>query len=115
VFVAHWCPHCQREVPLIQSWINDGHLPASVELDSVATAIDPRRPNYPPGAWLAREGWTPPVLYDNDNSAAAAAGLSAFPFFVAVDGKGKVVERNSGELTTGQLDAIVHQLATGAA
>ena len=31
-----------------------------------------------------------------------AFGLSAFPYFVAVDGSGKVVARTSGEITTGQ-------------
>ena len=31
-----------------------------------------------------------------------AFGLSAFPYFVAVDGSGKVVARTSGEISTGQ-------------
>src|SRR5690349_32508 len=22
VFLAHWCPHCQKDVPVIQSWLN---------------------------------------------------------------------------------------------
>ena len=38
VFLAHWCPHCQADVPVIQQWINDGNLPDAVELISVATA-----------------------------------------------------------------------------
>jgi thiol-disulfide isomerase/thioredoxin len=111
VFVAHWCPHCQREVPVVQDWVDSGGLPDGVELVSVATANDPRRPNYPPDEWLARDGWTPPVLYDADDTAAMAAGLSAYPFFVAVDGDGTVVDRSSGELTGDQLDAIAQQLA----
>ncbi|MCL1601457.1 MAG: peroxiredoxin family protein, partial [Actinomycetia bacterium] len=24
VFVAHWCPHCQEEVPRVQEWLNNG-------------------------------------------------------------------------------------------
>src|SRR6476659_3113502 len=28
--VAHWCPHCQKEVPLIQQWIDDGQVPDGV-------------------------------------------------------------------------------------
>ena len=111
MFVAHWCPHCQREVPVVQQWVDDGRLPEGVDLVSVSTAIDPNRPNYPPDAWLADEGWTAPVLVDADNSAAQAVGLSAYPFFVAIDGNGTVVLRTTGELTTDQLDAIASTLA----
>jgi thiol-disulfide isomerase/thioredoxin len=111
VFVAHWCPHCQREVPVVQQWVDDGRLPEGVDLVSVSTAIDPNRPNYPPDAWLADEGWTAPVLVDADNSAAQAVGLSAYPFFVVIDGNGTVVLRTTGELTTDQLDAIASILA----
>lgn len=111
MFVAHWCPHCQREVPVVQQWVDDGRLPEGVDLVSVSTAIDPNRPNYPPDAWLADEGWTAPVLVDADNSAAQAVGLSAYPFFVAIDGNGTVVLRTTGELTTDQLDAITSTLA----
>ena len=115
MFVAHWCPHCQREVPVVQQWVDDGRLPEGVDLVSVSTAIDPNRPNYPPDAWLADEGWTAPVLVDANNSAAQAVGLSAYPFFVAIDGDGRVVLRTSGELTTNQLDTIASSLAQGAA
>jgi cytochrome c biogenesis protein CcmG, thiol:disulfide interchange protein DsbE len=111
MFVAHWCPHCQREVPVVQQWVDDGRLPEGVDLVSVSTAIDPNRPNYPPDAWLADEGWTAPVLVDADNSAAQAVGLSAYPFFVAIDGDGTVVLRATGELTTDQLDAVASTLA----
>ena len=114
MFVAHWCPHCQREVPVVQQWVDDGRLPEGVDLESVSTAIDPNRPSYPPDAWLADEGWTAPVLVDADNSAAQAVGLSAYPFFVAIDGEGRVVLRASGELTTDQLDGIASSLAQGA-
>jgi thiol-disulfide isomerase/thioredoxin len=111
LFLAHWCPHCQREVPVVQDWVDDGGLPQGVDLVTVSTAIDPQRPNYPPDAWLEREGWTAPVLVDADNTAAIAAGLSAFPYFVAVDGDGKVALRTTGELTTDQLDAIAGEIA----
>ena len=64
----------------------------------MATAIDPARPNYPPDAWLKREQWSAPVLVDGDGSVADAYGLSAFPYWVAVDREGKVVMRATGEL-----------------
>lgn len=112
-FLAHWCPHCQAEVPIVQRWVDDGGLPDGVDLVTVSTAVDSRRPNYPPAEWLAGEGWTAPVLVDGNNQAADAAGLTAFPFFVAVDGQGNVVERTSGELPIDQLTTIADELAAG--
>src|SRR4029450_5388117 len=37
LFLAHWCPHCQREVPLVQEWSDAGQLPEDVDLVAVAT------------------------------------------------------------------------------
>ncbi|HEX6569458.1 MAG TPA: TlpA disulfide reductase family protein [Acidimicrobiales bacterium] len=113
MFVAHWCPHCQAEVPVVQQWVDGGGLPDTVDLVTVSTAADERRPNYPPAEWLAREGWTAPVLVDGDDTAAAASGVSAFPFFVAVDGDGTVAARTSGELTPDQLSAFAAALSGG--
>jgi cytochrome c biogenesis protein CcmG, thiol:disulfide interchange protein DsbE len=100
MFVAHWCPHCQREVPLLASWLRSNGNPQGVDLYTVATGTSPDQPNYPPSAWLQREGWTVPTMADDSNdSAADAFGLSAYPFFVAVDSSGRVEARASGELS----------------
>lgn len=113
VFLAHWCPHCQREVPIVQAWMDAGNLPAEVDLVSVATAIDATRPNFPPDAWLEREGWTAPVIVDATGEIAARFGLSAFPFWVMVDSQGRVAARMAGVLEPAQLDAIAGALAEG--
>jgi thiol-disulfide isomerase/thioredoxin len=101
LFVAHWCPHCQREVPLLTDYLKSHPLPKGVDIYTVATATNPQRPNYPPSAWLAKVGWKGPTMADSDDAKAANAfGLNAFPYFVAVDGSGKVVARTTGEITT---------------
>ena len=70
----------------------------------------------PPSDWLADERWPIPVLADDAQSSAAnAAGLNAFPFYVATDGAGKVVARSSGELTIPQIEAMVAKARAGAA
>jgi cytochrome c biogenesis protein CcmG/thiol:disulfide interchange protein DsbE len=112
VLLAHWCPHCQREVPVVQSWLDAKGMPAGVELVSVVTAIDPNRPNYPPDAWLAREHWQVPVIVDADGQIASSYGLTAFPYWVAVNANGTVAERLTGELTPEQLDALVALVAS---
>jgi cytochrome c biogenesis protein CcmG, thiol:disulfide interchange protein DsbE len=112
MFLAHWCPHCRREVPVVQRWVDDGGLPEGVRLLSVATANDPRRPNYPAVDWLDGEGWTAPALLDDaDSEAAIAGGLTAFPFWVLVGADGKVVARTVGELTPAQLTDLATSLA----
>jgi thiol-disulfide isomerase/thioredoxin len=107
LFVAHWCPHCRAEVPVVQDWVDDGGVPDDVDLVTVATSIDDTRPNFPPSDWLTDEGWSSPTVADADGSAAAAYGLSAFPYWVVVDGDGQIVLRVTGELTPAQLDRLV--------
>jgi len=111
--VAHWCPHCQKEVPLIQKWIDDGQAPDGVDLYAVSTAVRPENGNYPPAMWLTRERWTVPTIADSsDNAGMEALGVSGFPFIVAVDADGKVVARVSGEQPVEALDALAARLTS---
>jgi thiol-disulfide isomerase/thioredoxin len=116
VFLAHWCPHCQTEVPRIQSWIDANGMPDDVEVISVPTATDKTRPNFSPAEWLNGEGWQVPVLVDNEEQTAAKAfGLSGFPFFVVVDADGNVVQRTSGEIDVAQWESLLDAARTGTA
>jgi len=112
VFLAHWCSHCRAEVPAIQGWLADGgRIPRGVDLISVSTFVDDRRENYPPDAWLEREGWTAPVLVDDaDSSVATAFGLDGTPFWVFVDAEGRVVLRASGEIGVSALEQVLATL-----
>ena len=107
LFAAHWCPHCQREIPVIQAWVDAGGKPADVDIVTVSTGIDATLPNYPPEAWFAREGWTAPVIVDPTNTVAAAYGLASYPYFVILDGAGNVYARLSGEIPTDQLERVL--------
>jgi thiol-disulfide isomerase/thioredoxin len=107
VFVAHWCPHCQREVPKIAGWAPGGSR-NGVAIRAVATGTSKDLPNYPPSAWLTNEKFDVPTMVDDaDGTAANAYGLNSFPYFVALDAGGKVVARGSGELTVEQFDALL--------
>jgi cytochrome c biogenesis protein CcmG, thiol:disulfide interchange protein DsbE len=107
LMVAHWCPVCQREVPVVQGMQDAGQWPGDVDLVTVSTAIEATQPNYPPEAWLEREGWTAPTIADPDRAVADAYGLTAFPFWVAVDADGTVVARTTGELGTPQIEQLI--------
>ena len=100
LFVAHTCPHCQAEIPRLRTWLDDHALPSGVDLYLVSSNVQPSGPNYPPSEWLARERMdgVPTIADDDSSSAITAYGISGFPYFVLLDGDGRVASRMSGEL-----------------
>src|SRR5690242_13095535 len=115
VFVAHWCPHCQREVPRLADYLHATGLPAGVELFFVPTNTNPNYPNYPPSAWLQRDGVSNvPTLVDSKNDDAYAAfGGTSFPYFVLLDKTNHVVARLVGEQQDGVYPGLFEALAKG--
>ena len=112
VVLAHWCSHCQAEVPVLVDYLASTGMPDGVRVVGVSTAIDAVRPNYPPSAWLEREGWTVPTLVDDASSSALTAlGLTSFPGFVFVDADGTVAQRSTGEMPIQAFDEAVRALA----
>jgi cytochrome oxidase Cu insertion factor (SCO1/SenC/PrrC family) len=112
VLLAHWCHVCQAEVPVLVDYLDTTGMPDGVELVAVSTSINAARPNYPPSAWLEREGWTATTLVDDENSRALQAlGINAFPGFVFVDADGRVVSRLTGQIPANEFDQIVNLLA----
>lgn len=108
MFVAHWCPHCQKEVPLVSQWDAAGTIPDSVDYVAVSTSANEEESNFPPSKWLVDEGFKRSVMVDSGNNDAATAwGLKGFPYFVAYDASGKVVQRASGELTEDQFKQLL--------
>lgn len=98
LFLAHWCPHCQDEVPEVQQLIDSGGLPTGTSISAVTTAYAPDRGNWPPDVWLDSESWSAPTISDGGNSISEAYGLAGFPYWVFVDGDGTVVGRVGGQL-----------------
>jgi len=106
VFLAHWCPHCQAEVPVIVKAFKDGRVP-DIRLVAVATSTNPQAQNYPPDSWLDREDWPGEILLDDkDFTAGRAFGLASFPYLVALDAAGKVTGRALGDTTVSQIEAL---------
>jgi cytochrome c biogenesis protein CcmG, thiol:disulfide interchange protein DsbE len=108
VFLAHWCPHCNREIPELLKWKDSGAVPDDLQVIAVATAVNPDRDFYPPSSWIVDKGWTWPVLADSETSEAAQAmGVSGFPFSVIIGEDGTVLGRSSGELGQDGIQAWV--------
>jgi len=114
VALAHWCPHCQRELPMLVDLIASGDVPARVSVVGLSTAIDELRGNYPPSAWFEREGWQQPTLIDDASSDGLdTLGLPVFPGFVFVDAQGHVTQRMTGEVDRATLIQAMDALVGG--
>lgn len=97
-FIAHWCLHCQREVPLIVGLHNDNKLPADVEFYGIATSTDETRTNYPPSKWLSKEEWPWKIVADDQtNTLLDKFGGAGFPYLIYVNADGTIASRTSGE------------------
>ena len=111
LFLAHWCGYCQKEVPVVQGFIDSAGVPPGVDVIAIATSIDRGRENYPPQKWLADEGWSETQLYDLDREIGNAYGLNAFPYWVFLDKDLNVVARRTGNLPADMVGALLIQLA----
>ena len=115
VFLAHWCPHCQRELPRIAGWLTSNQLPADVEVIAVSTAVDPTGANYPPSVWFTEAQWPAVVVRDSEtNEIAQAYGLRTYPYTVAISNDGSVVARVSGALSDDAWAALLQFVAPSA-
>lgn len=102
VFLAHWCPACDEELPVYAELAASGLFPDNLNVYAVLTSITPGRPGFPPAQWLADGGWEFDTIVDMPDMdrggefvASSAYGLTATPFSVLID-DGVVVDRWSG-------------------
>jgi len=114
VFLAHWCPHCNAEVPRLIEWKNMGMVPDGLEVVGVSTGVAADRPNYPPSEWIVEKKWPWSVMADSvTQDAAMAYGVSGYPFFTIIGADGTVKLRASGEKSIEEIDALVDAALAG--
>lgn len=108
VFLAHWCPHCNAEVPQLIKWKESGSVPEGLEVIGISTSVASDRPNYPPSAWTLAAGWPWKIMADSTGmDAARAYGVTGFPYFTVIGEDGLVKVRVSGEVKPDELDQIL--------
>jgi thiol-disulfide isomerase/thioredoxin len=100
VFLAHWCPVCDRELPTLRSIVSADGVPDGVELVLVTTGLDPGRPNWPPKRWLDDAGLADVTTVRDDigDPMMRSFGLRAYPAWAVIDADGTVVARRQGLL-----------------
>ena len=112
-FFAHWCEFCQAELPVVSDWLAETVLPSNVDVIAVSVSVIPSADNFPPSDWFSREGFSGTVLVDDDGATLQETfGVQAYPFWVAVDEAGIVVERTTGNLTPAQLDQLIQRISS---
>jgi thiol-disulfide isomerase/thioredoxin len=103
VFLAHWCPACNQEVPVLVDLFEAGQISPDLKVYAVLTAMEPGRPGFPPSRWLREFNWPFETIMDEPDldrgpwKASEAFGLTGYPYLVAIK-DGVVVDRWSGVL-----------------
>lgn len=101
---APWCPHCQRELPIL-SEVMRGY--PGVKLLSIVT-MPTLHPGPSPDAFLrSRHLRLATALDDPEGTLANAMGLQAFPLVYYVDATGVVRQVKVGESPAAQIRANV--------
>jgi len=116
VVMAHWCPHCNDEVPKLVEWGASGDVPDGLQVVGISTAAREGTPNFPPASWVADDmGWEWPVIADDEEQTAArAVGTTGYPFIMFVDADGNLLFRVSAELPIEDVQALADQAAATA-
>lgn len=113
VFLAHWCPVCDQELPVLRNVIEAGGVPEDVEVIAVLTGLDPGRPNWPPDAWLRDAGVDVVAVRDDvGDPLMRAFGLRAYPAWAVIDADGTIQARRQGLLTSVAISQLLQLAAS---
>jgi thiol-disulfide isomerase/thioredoxin len=117
VFLAHWCPHCNDEIPELIELKNRDGVPEGMNVVAISTAVDSSRPNYPPSEWIVDKDWPAewPVMADSvEATSFIFNGGGGFPYLMIVDADGNVLDRASGTKSAEDLAAWIQNAVAAA-
>ncbi|HEY5349190.1 MAG TPA: TlpA disulfide reductase family protein [Candidatus Lustribacter sp.] len=108
---ATWCPHCQREVPVIDALAKQyaGKV-AFIGVSGSPYGVDGSSPENQAdiNAWVQKLGVSYPVAFDPDLQIANLYLQGGYPTVVVIDSKKVVRYVNSGELTPAELQTAIN-------
>lgn len=115
-FWATWCPPCRAEMPDIQKIYEN----ANTDGDDALIILGVAAPNYGRETdeegikqFLEENGYTYPVLMDNDAELFEAYGIYSYPTTFMIDREGNVFGYASGQLSEDTMRSIIEQTMKG--
>ena len=100
-FWATWCPPCRSEMPEMDAF-------AAKYKDKITFyGVDLQEDGSKVKAFLKENGYTLPVLLDQDGKAGDLYHVRAIPTTVVLDEKGNVLTRHEGMITARQLEEVL--------
>jgi cytochrome c biogenesis protein CcmG/thiol:disulfide interchange protein DsbE len=110
---ATWCPHCQREVPVVDALAKAyaGKV-AFIGISGSPYGVDGSSPENQAdiNAWVQKLGVTYPIAFDPDLQIANQYLQGGYPTIVMIDSNKVVRYVNSGELTPTELQTALNSL-----
>lgn len=109
VLLAHWCVHCQADVPVMQEWIDSGGVPEGVDVYAATVRTNRLQDSstWPPSEWLESEGWTVPTVKDDQSGTIERSyGLTGTPYYIVLDGDNNNLGRLSGAIGVEGFNAL---------
>ena len=107
-FWATWCGYCKMEMPdfeeAYQQYGEDIHFLMVNVTDGVQETVEKA------SAFIAEQGFTFPVYYDTDMTAALSYNISGLPVTYLLDAEGGIVAWQQGMLTAATLQSGIDML-----
>lgn len=114
-FWATWCGPCKAEMPDIQSLYESygGNEEDLVVLGVAGPNLGQEGSSEEIAAFLEENGYTYPVVMDEDSSVFYQYGIAAFPTTFMIDADGNVFGYVQGAISMEDMESIVQQTMTG--
>lgn len=104
-FWATWCPPCRSELPafdkLYRQYGNEVSFMMIDLTDGYRETVEGVK------KFMSENGYTFPVYYDTEGSAAEAYNVSSIPFTVAVGRNGNIVGTHLGAMSEAALEKLI--------
>lgn len=104
-FWATWCPPCRSELPafdkLYRQYGNEVSFMMIDLTDGYRETVEGVK------KFISENGYTFPVYYDTEGSAAEAYSVSSIPFTVAVGRNGNIVGTHLGAMSEAALEKLI--------
>ncbi len=111
-FWATWCPYCVKELPDYEACYQE--FGDQVEFMFIDLTDGSRETIKTADAYIRKNGFTFPVYYDTEMSAAYVYGIQSIPVSVFIDEKGNLYRWGTGMLDGTVIHDTIEALAGGA-